>query len=110
MLQKPFKKANILPPLHLPFGSERSVRTESLTCEEVPEIVGFNGLLVATTTCLPVLDLVSSDDAVLGAARRRLPQHLDALQDEKRDFQLRHTHTHMTAAGKFWRTSCSTRL
>lgn len=86
---------NILCLLQLPFGSERSVRTESLTCEEVPEIVGFNGLLVATATCLPVLDFVGSNDAVLGAAWGRLPQHLDALQDnENRDVQLRHTHTH----------------
>lgn len=52
----------------------------SFTCEEEPEVVGFYRLLVATATRLPVFDLVGGDDAVLRAAWRWLPRHLDALK------------------------------
>lgn len=54
----------------------------SFTCEEVPEVVGFYCLLVPAPTRLPVFDLVGSDDAILRAARRRLPGHLDALEGQ----------------------------
>lgn len=49
------------------------VELQSLTCEQVPEVVWFNGLLVSTATSLPVFDLVGGDDAILSTARRWLP-------------------------------------
>lgn len=51
-----------------------------LTCKQVPEVVRFNGLLVAAPAGFSVFDLVGGDDAVLVAAWRRLPGHLDTLK------------------------------
>lgn len=50
------------------------------TCEQIPQVVGFDGLLLSSPTRFTVADLVAGDEAVLRVGRRRLPAHFNTLK------------------------------
>lgn len=56
-----------------------------LTCEQVPQVVGLNCLLVSTPACLPVTDLVACDEAILHAGWWGRPADFDALRERKKE-------------------------
>lgn len=51
-----------------------------LTCEEIPQVVGFDGLLLSSPARFTVADLIAGDEAVLRVGRRRLPAHFNTLK------------------------------
>lgn len=55
-------------------------RDKLLTCEQIPQVVGFDGFLLSSPSRLTVTELVAGDEAVLRVGRRRLPAHFNTLK------------------------------
>ncbi len=69
---------------------------DGLTGEQVPEVVGFEGLLFPAPARFAMTDLVSGDEPVLRVCRRRLPAHLNALR-HRREANTDQTHISLSA-------------
>lgn len=65
-------------------GQRQTERDRCLTSEQIPQVVGFDGLLLSPPAGFPVADLVAGDEAILRVGRRRLPAHFNTLKAMKK--------------------------